>query len=178
MKRSLFFLLFAFCCTILSAQEVAEAPAATTSMRFGYLSYAEVLQTMPGYSKAQDEIAQMRKAYEAELKRSEEAFSKQFAEFIDGQSSFPENILLKRQKELQQLMEQSIRFRDEARTLLQRSEEDVMDPLRQRLDEAIYRVGVDKKLAFVLNTDNNATPFINDSMGEDITADVQEVLQR
>lgn len=146
-------------------------------IRFGYLSYNDVLHTMPAYAKAQQTLADMRTTYEAELKRSEDDFSKQFAEFVDGQKSFPENILLKRQKELQQLMEQTLKFKEEAKALLEKSEKEVMAPLHKKIDDAIHRIGMERGYAYILNTDNRAYPFINGDMGTDITADVLELLK-
>lgn len=154
------------------------ASAAYEYARFGYLSYNDVLHSMPAYAEAQQTLAEMRTSCEAELRRSEENFSKIFAEFIEGQRSFPENILLKRQKELHQLMEQTLKFKEEARALLQKSEQEVIEPLRRQIDNAIRRIGLERGYAYVLNTDNNTYPFVNGDIGTDITADVLELLQQ
>lgn len=149
-----------------------------TELRFGYLSYNDVLRAMPQYEKAQQTLASMRASYEAELKRSEDEFSKQFSDYVEGQKTFPENILLKRQKELQQLMEQSLQFKQEAQALLEKSEREVMAPLHAQLDDAIHRIGMERGYAYVLNTDNRAYPFINGDLGTDITADVLLLLNK
>jgi len=148
------------------------ATSAPKEFHFGYLSYNDVLHAMPQYEKAQQTLASMRASYEAELKRSEDEFSKQFAEYVEGQKSFPENILLKRQKELQQLMEQSLQFKKEAQALLEKSEAEVMAPIHAKLNDVIHRIGMERGFAYVLNTDNRAYPFINGDLGTDITADV------
>ena len=150
--------------------------AVVEHISFGFLSHRDVLTGMDGYDAAQAELASMRETYEKELKRGEEQFSKQFAEYVEGQQRFPENILLKRQKELQQLMDENLRFREEARQLLAEAEEGVMAPLRQRLDDAIHRIGMERGYAFVLNTDAGAFPFVGGDWGTDITADVLKLL--
>lgn len=145
--------------------------------RFGYLSFNEVMQTMPAYGEVQKSLENLKTSYEQELQRSEGEFSKQFAEYVDGQKSFPENILLKRQKELQQLMEQSIAFKEEAKRLLAKAETELMQPVTQQLKEVIATVAKQRGYAFVLNTDNNACPYVNGEVGDDITADVLEALK-
>ena len=168
------------CGTALKAQEevaTTTPPVVQETIRFGYLSYNEVLQAMPDYEQAQEQIRQLHAAYDQELQRSEEMFSKAYAEYVEGQQTFPENILLKRQKELQQLMEQAMQFKQEARQLLEENEKAVMQPLQERLDEAINQVGMNQKLAFILNTDNHAYPFINAGVGTDVTAAVLKLLQ-
>ena len=142
------------------------------TIRFGYLSYNDVLHAMPAYAQAERQISELRATYEKELSRSEEQFSKAYAEYVEGQQSFPENILLKRQKELQQLMEQAMQFKQEARQLLEENEKAVMQPLQERLNQAIHEVGMKQNLAFIVNTDANAYPFINGGIGIDVSADV------
>ncbi|MBR1464805.1 MAG: OmpH family outer membrane protein [Bacteroidaceae bacterium] len=142
------------------------------TMKFGYLSYSQVLEAMDGYADTQKTIAALRQAYEQELARSEEVFSKQFSEYVDGQKSFPDNIRLKRQKELQQTMEQSLQFKQEAKALLKQKEEAALDVLRARLNGVISEIGTERGYAFVLNTDNNAYPFVNGGLGDDITNEV------
>ena len=52
-------------------------------------------------------------------------------------------------------------FKQEATRLLQQAEADAMAPLKARLNQAIAKVGAQKALAFILNTDNNAAPYLN-----------------
>ena len=74
---------------------VQSAPVVVSQpVKFGYLSYQQVLETLDGYADVQKTIAGLRQAYEQELARSEEIFSKQFAEYVEGQKTFPDNIRL------------------------------------------------------------------------------------
>lgn len=153
----------------LSAQEAAQSTSnagvpETTIVQmqhFGFLSYNEMLQSMPEYSKAMDSLAKLRDTYDKELERAEEDFSRKFREFVEGQKSFPENIMLKRQKELQQLMNESMQFKEEANRLLKSEEEELMRPLHQKLRDAIREVGLEHNYAYILNIDNNSYPFVN-----------------
>ena len=159
------------------APDVQPASPVTVSqpLKFGYLSYQQVLEAIDGYDEVQKTIAGLRQAYAQELNRSEEIFSKQFAEYVEGQKNFPDNIRLKRQKELQQTMEESLQFKQEAKELLQKKEAEVVDRLRERLNRAISEIASERGYAFVLNTDNNSFPFVNGAMGDDIT---NELLNR
>lgn len=173
MKNILILTLCMGCLSPMYAQtDTAPQTAVQQPVRFGYLSYDKVLHSMPGYQQAQHRIDELRAAYQNELSRSEEQFSKAYAEYVDGQQTFPENILLKRQKELQTLMEQAMQFKKEARELLEENEKSVMSPLYEKLNEAIQQVGMKQGYAFIVNTDQNAYPFINGSIGTDVSADV------
>ena len=143
---------------------------------FGYLSYSEVLQSMPQYSEAQERLNTLKTEYMKETERAEQIFSKQFAEYIDGQKSFSENIMMKRQKELQQLMDQSIEFKKEAEDLLRKAEKELMEPVETRLKDAIRAVGTELNLDYILNTDGNMYPFINEEKGVNVTDKVKGML--
>lgn len=177
MKKTLTLIALSACTAFLSAQETVlpvSAPAPQQVIiqpqRFGYLSCNDVLSAMPEYAQALKSIDDLKKTYQQEMDRAEQEFSKKFAEYIDGQKSFPENIMLKRQKELQQLMEQSMQFKKEAQELLAKAEAELMSPVRSRLNNAITAVGKRHNYAYVLNTDANAYPYISgEGEAEDCT---------
>lgn len=146
------------------------------SLHFGYLSYNEVMKAMPEYQQALQSLAELKESYDEEMTRAEQDFSKKFAEYVDGQKSFPENIMLKRQKELQQLMEQSLQFKNEAQELLTKAEAELMEPIHTKLKEAIVAVGKSHNYIYVLNTDNNAHPYLNQGIAEDCTSAVLKEL--
>lgn len=156
----------------LPEQQATEDKTPATEVKlqpFGYLSYDEVMHAMPEYAKAVKSLGELKDAYDKEAERAEQEFSKKFAEYLDGQKNFPENIMLKRQKELQLLMEQSTKFKKEAEALLANAEKELMEPVRKALNNAIYLVGKKNGYAYVLNTDANAYPYIDGSVGEDCT---------
>jgi outer membrane protein len=156
-----------------SAQEPSPAPALT----FGYVSYESVLTSMPDYAIMQTSMTQLRDKYAAEQKRVEDDFNKKYEEFLDGQRSFPQTILQKRQSELQEMLDKNIAFKKESQRLLAEAEAEALAPLKERLNAALAKVGQEKGYAFILNTDQNAAPFINPAMGEDATELVKAALQ-
>ncbi|MBR5655782.1 MAG: OmpH family outer membrane protein [Prevotella sp.] len=146
------------------------------AMTYGYLSYNEVLQAMPDYAAAQRNITALRTQYESEMKRSEDEFNKKYVEFLDGQREFAPSILKKRQAELQDMMAKNVAFKDESVRLLAKAEKDLMQPVTNKLNNAIKHVGKELKLAFVLNTDNNALPYVDETMGRNITNEVMKAI--
>ncbi len=163
-----------------SVQATAEVPEVqdtiARTVRFGYISYSAALKAMPEYAVAMIDLDSLKAVYDKEVESSEAELNKRFAEYIDGQATFPENILLKRQKEIQMLVNQSIEFKQEAQQLLTNAEKALLQPLHDRLNAALAKVGADCNYAFILNTDNNACPFINAAQGEDVTDVVMTIL--
>jgi outer membrane protein len=149
-----------------------------SAQKMGYLSYEGILKAMPEYAQVQTDMAQLRSQYEAEQKRVENDFNTKYEEFLDGQAAFPKTILQKRQSELQELMDRNIAFKKESLRLLAEAEQSQMAPLRQRLDEAIKEVGTENGYFLIVNTDANATPWLNTDWADNVTEAVMEKLKK
>ena len=147
-------------------------------LRFGYFSYDAALKAMPDYALVQKHMADLKAQYEAEAKRVEDDFNTKYEQFLEGQRDFPQTILEKRQSELEELMQKNIAFKQESRRLLAVSEEEAYAPLHQKLAAAVQQVGMQQGLAFIINTDQNACPFINPELGVDVTEEVKEAVKR
>lgn len=182
---SLFLLAIPF---TLSAQSIDKASStvsrsAATSVStsqhftFGVLSYSEALKAMPEYATVQRQMQELKAKYDAEAKRAEDDFNSKYEDFLEGQRDFPPMILQKRQMELQEMMAKNIAFRDESHRLLEGAREDAMAPLHQRLASLLKIIGEKEGFAFILNTDNNACPFVNATQGKDINQLVKDCLK-
>ena len=168
MKKLLLSLCLLFAALMpICAQEHENTEA--NKQKFGYISYNQVLQKMPELITAQASTEELRAKYEAEAKRAEDEFQRKFAEFLQGQKDFPPSIMQKRQLELQDLMDKSIAFRQESQRLMKQAKKEFEAPVVEKLNKAIQTVASQQDLLFVLNTDDNAVPFINPLAGIDIT---------
>lgn len=148
----------------------------SAQVKFASVDYEKVLKQMPEYAQAQQSLSELKAKYDQEATRGEEEFQNKFSEFLQGQKDFPENILVKRQAELQTLMESGIKFRQEAQQLLSKAEADLIAGIKEKLNEAIRTVGLEGGFAFVINTDKDACPFINPMLGENVTNRVMKQL--
>ena len=170
MKRFLLLLL-----TVVSLS--ASAQTSEPVLKFGFLSYTAALQSMSDYALVESKMKELEAQYAAEQKRVEDEFNKKYEEFLDGQRDFPQTILQKRQTELQELLDKNIAFKKEGQRLIAEAREKAMQPLKARLADALARVGRSRGLAFILNTDVNAVPWMNITMGEDVTQAVIQSLR-
>ena len=142
-------------------------------IKIGFLSYDSAFVSMPEYAIAQQQLTEIRQAYDKEMQRVEKEFNDKYEEFLDNRKDYPRTILLKRQTELQNLLQQNIEFKNQSLKELKQIEEQVLAPLRIRLNETIATVAREKQLAMVVNTDSNACPFIEPMMSVDLNGEVR-----
>lgn len=150
---------------------------ANAQTRFGYFSFDNVLKSMPDYVMAQRSIDDLRQKYDAEMKRAEDEFNSKYEEFLDVQKDLVPAILRKRQAELQEMMQKNINFKNESQRLLKQAEADAFAPVKNKLYNALTKVGQAQGYTFILNTDGDACPYVNPEMGEDATELIKEALK-
>jgi outer membrane protein len=184
MKKILFAFLLMLACQLCQAQSGEVAPnstghssASTTRPVLGYLSYDSVLTHMSDYVIVQARMQQLRQAYQQELKRVEDEFNQKYEAFLEGQKDFPRTILLKRQTELQQLLQQNLEFKRQGQQELAQAEREALEPLRARISQAIAEIAREQELVVVVNTDSDACPFIDPDLSVDVTLEVLSRLE-
>lgn len=137
--------------------------------KYGTVRYDSLLHSMPEWEPMQGRLASLRQKYEAEAYYNENSLRRMFAEFLQGQKDFPQSIMLKRQRDLQDAMEKGIAFRREADSLLLKAQADLEAPLRAKLNATIRMVALERGYECVVNLDQNAVPFTNPKLTEDAT---------
>ena len=137
----------------------------------------EIVKALPEYNLVEAHLDELQAKYEAEIERSDREFNQKYADFIEEQSQLPDNIRMKRHKELQQLMEISMEFKGEVNRTMREARKEMMKPLYEKVDEAAMKVCVDKGYDYILNTDNRMYIAINPNNGKDITEQLKKELK-
>lgn len=158
MKRLFAFMLFA--ATVLCTVQ------AQTAIRYGTIAYDSLLQAMPEYTTAKAQLATLRDKYEAEARYNETNFRRLFADFLEGQKDFPQNIMLKRQRDLQNEMERALAYRAEGDSLLRVAERELLAPVRARLNEAVRGVGLERGYECIVDRQRPGLPFLHPAVCE------------
>lgn len=142
--------------------------------KFGFYSHKEVLVAIPEYLLAIEEFELLKQRCNAEIERNEQELTRKYVAFLDGQQDFPEPILRKRQKELQQMVDNSVLFRDRLKVWLSQAKDSLLAPCNERVDIALAKVCERMDLAYAINSDELMYRYVNPKYGEEITPLVLE----
>jgi outer membrane protein len=153
----------------------APAPPVEVS-KIGIVKYNVLLTEMNEYKDAMKQMSDLRAKYELEASYNETAFKRQFAEYLQGQKDFPQSIMLKRQRDLQEEMEKCLAFRRDAEAQLKQAEKELLIPVKARLNQAIAAIGESLDLEYVMNADNDALPYVSMKKVVDVTLLVKQQL--
>jgi len=143
--------------------------------KFGYIDFDRTLHEMNEYKIADIVYKDIVAGYEAEIERNDKEFYRQYVEFLHSQGHLSNTILLKRQKELQQLSDNSLEFKKKQKELLAADRDSLMAPVKEKLDKAIKDVADILKLDYVIDSSAKGFLYIGEN-GVDITKQVYGIL--
>ena len=78
-------------------------PMCASAQKFGHFDSAAVIQSMPEYTTAQNEVQAKAKTYEDELKRMQDEFRTKAEDYEKNQATLIEDVKKRREQELQEL---------------------------------------------------------------------------
>ena len=148
-------------------------PMSVFAQKFAYFKSESIIPVMPEFAKAQKDIEVQRNQYEEEIKRYQEEFNKKFAAFQQEQKTLPQNILERRQKELQELSDKVIQFQQDAQQQLQKIYADMMTPIYEKMEKAVKTVGKAGSYTMVFDLNRTDIPYIDEAQTKDITNDIK-----
>lgn len=156
-----------------SATETEAATQQTTAekpLSIAVFSYEKCWESMFEVTKAKNEISALREQYMAELKRAEADFNEKYEDFLEQQAKLAPSIRNKRQAELQKIMEENLAFKAKSQETLASTEAAKLAPAKEKLQKTIETVAKSGNYNMVMNSDNNAIPFIDNVRIVDITS--------
>lgn len=149
---------------------------ATAQNRFGFIAFNNTLKLMPEYMEAELHLQKLQSDYKEEIERAKREFDRQYTDFIINQNQLSATIVVKRQKELQLLMDNNVEFKKRASSELEAERNRMLYPLKGKLLNAIKLVCDDMKLDWVIDTEKETYLYINNERGFDISHPVYKVL--
>lgn len=137
-----------------------EKLAAQTVQQIAYINSNELLEAMPDKVKASNILIDLNQKYKDELKVMQNDYNKKYSDFISYQTSMAENIRLRRMQELYELERQINEFMKLAQQDVESQEKALIEPLRLKIKDAVYQVGVEKGFICIYDLANPAIAFV------------------
>ena len=105
-------------------------------------------------------LIDLNQKYKDELKVMQNDYNKKYSDFISYQTSMAENIRLRRMQELYELERQINEFMKLAQQDVESQEKALIEPLRLKIKDAIYQVGIEKGFICIYDLANPAIAFV------------------
>ena len=146
-----------------------------TAEQIAFVNSNDLFDALPERAKASEKINDLNDKYKAELKTMQDDYSKKYSDFISYQTSMAENIRLRRMQELYELEKNVNSFMKVAQEDVSNKEKELLVPIRQKIKDAIYQVGVEQGYVCIYDLANPAIIFVTPD-AVDITPFVKKKL--
>lgn len=170
MKKTTFFnlliLIFLFSIENVSAQN---------AQQIAFVNSNDILSVMPERMEASASLEDLNKRYKDELAVMQNDYNKKYTDFISYQTSMAESIRLRRMQELYELERNLNDFMKIAQEDVSAKEKELLEPLRLKVKNAIYDVGLEKGFICVYDLANPTIVFVTPA-ATDITQLVKQKL--
>ena len=148
---------------------------ANAQAKFGHVNTQEIIQAMPEYTAAKNDIDKLTAQYEADLKSMQDELQKKADAFDKEQATLPDNIKQRRQTELQEMYQKIQQSYQDNQQALQKASQEKMQAITAKVLDAIKAVGQAGEFVMI-NEINAGIPYISTTLSTDVTAQVKTKL--
>ena len=150
-------------------------PIAVMAQKFGHVNTQDIIQAMPEYTKAKNEIDALQKQYEADLKSMQDELQKKSQDYEANEKTLPDNIKQRRQQELQEMYQKIQQSYQDNQQALAKASQEKMSAITAKVVDAIKQVGDAGGYVYIMEL-NGGIPYINNTLSTDVTAQVKTKL--
>lgn len=143
--------------------------------KFGHINSQEIISAMPEVANIEKEVDAIGKQYEGEIMKMQEEYNAKVKEFQEKQDSMPEGIKKVRVAEIQEIETRVNTFRQTAYQEIQKKQQDLFVPIREKVTKAINDVAVEGKFTYIIDLGSQAIIYKSPT-SNDITAAVKKKL--
>lgn len=151
------------------------APIAAFAQKFGHVNAQEIIQVMPDYTKAKNEIDALQKQYEDDLKSMQDELTKKSQAYEKEQATLPDNIKQRREQELQEMYQKIQQSYQDNQQALAKASQEKRQAITTKVIDAIKQVGQAGGYVYIMDV-AGGVPYISTTLSTDVTADVKAKL--
>lgn len=151
------------------------ASSAAAPVKVAYINLQEILRRTPGYVAAESTYRRLILGYQNELQRLQQQLDSAVQAFDQQALVLSPAARSTRQKDLQAMQQRMVQRQQVLQDSAQATEEQLMDPLRSRVNSVIQGIRAEQNYALILNVEPGGGFVLAADPALDITA---RVLQR
>lgn len=159
MTKKIFFSLSLFILLITTTASAQFTPQVSVA----FVNTTQLLEAFPEKEAATQQLIALSDNYKKELELMQNEYNKKYSDYITYQSSLAENIKLRRMQELTELENRMQQFMELAQKDIENQEKAMLEPLKQKISEAIHAVGVERHYTVIYDLANPGIAFVSPS---------------
>ncbi|MCZ8229074.1 OmpH family outer membrane protein [Flavobacterium sp.] len=156
---------------LIAAMVVLGANTMNAQAKVAHVNVGEIMTKMPAMLDAQKQLDKLSTTYDAEYKKMVTEYQDLLKKYEAEAKTVTDAVNETRGKEVQDMQQRIVAYRDNAQKELQQKESDITKPLYDKVRASIQKIGKAKGIQYILD---GASLLLAD--GPDLTADVKKDL--
>lgn len=150
-------------------------PMSVFAQKFGHFNSAEVIQAMPEYTTAQNEVQAKAKTYEDELKRMQDELRTKMEDYEKNQATLVDAVKQRREQELQDLNTRLQEYYTNSQQDLSQLQSEKLRAIQEKLVKVVEEVGQAGGYVYIMDT-SAGIPYISKTLSTDLTSQIKSKL--
>lgn len=147
--------------------------ASAQTLKFGTVDAQQIFLAMPERAQAETTMAEVSKKYEDEHKILMDEAQKKYTEFQNLDPNTPQSIKERRMQDITEIDRKLEDFRKMAAEDIQKKQAQLLEPIQQKLNQAVQSVGAENGFTFIFDV---TTVMYKGATAQDVTPLVKEKL--
>lgn len=127
------------------------AMSVSAQVKLGHIETQKLIQAMPEWTAAQKTFEDEQKKVNTELNSLREQFQTKLAEYSEKMKTYSEAMRATTEEELQGLQQRIQRFQETAMAQLEKTQNDLMQPVMEKALNAIKEVGKENGFTYIFD---------------------------
>ena len=153
------------------------AAFAQTTPKFGHVNSQAIMQSLPEFIKANDELEAQAKQYENDMKAMQDEIQRKGDEYEKNQSTMNATAKAEAEAALNQLMQKYQQAYQDNQQALQKAQQEKLQPIMTKIMTAIKNVGKNGGYVYIMDI-SGGIPYISDTLSKDVTEEVKAEINK
>lgn len=131
-------------------------------LKFGHINVQQVVADLPEKKAADAQLQAEAKKLQDQLKVMSDDLEKKYADYMSQRDSLPDLIRATKEKEIQDLDTRIKQYNQMAQQTLAQKEQQLLQPIIQKVQNAINEVGKEKGLIYIFDISSQVVVYHSD----------------
>lgn len=137
----------------------ATVMAQSQNLKFGHINVSELMGMMPERDSIRQELQDYQKMLQKEMQTMQQEYTQKLQNYQEQREQFSQLVRKSKEQELQDMQSRIQEFQTTAQQDMQQKQQELLQPLMQRIDNAIKQVGHDNGYIYIFDTSAGAVVY-------------------
>ena len=147
----------------------------TDALKFGHINVSELMGMMPERDTIRQELQNYQQMLQNEIQTLQQEYTSKLQSYQENQQDYSDLVRRSKERELQDMQQRIQEFQSTAQQDFQQKQQELLQPLMQKIDNAIKQVGEDHGYIYIFDTSAGAVVY-KSNQSEDVLPLVKKEL--